>query len=721
MVATTTPAPSTTVDETSTPAPLRPRRYDVSKRSVVAVLVVVVAAVLVLSDDRAVQAAVLGVGSGALIAALALGVVVTYRGSGVVNIATGAIAMYSGYVFNSLYKDHELLVLGLLIPVDAVPWTIAASVLVTVLMGGLLGGVLYLLVFAPLRTASPVAKLVASVGVLLVLQAIVVLRYGATPLSVTATMSNDSITVHGVIIPNSQLIMVTVVVVVTVVLGIIYRFTSVGRATRAGAEDERRLAILGWSPLLVSGGNWVFSGMVVALIGCLFAPVNGTVDPSTITLLVVPALAAALIGRFASFTVAAVAGLAIGMAQALVLYYGLKDWFPKVDGLPVPGIRESVPLILILVAFLLWKTEVGGRGSIGNVRLPFAPEPRHVLPKLSVGMVVGVVGFLAVGPAWRIAGVNTLVGIAVCLSLVILVGFVGQVSLAQMGLAGFAGFTLSKASDSWGVPFPISPLIGALAAMVVGVLIAIPALRMRGVQLAIVTLAAGLAIEYFVFRSPLWTQFGGSKVPAPFLFGVDFGPTDVSSLGDGSIPDPRFGIFCLLVVGALAWLTCALRSSRWGRRMLAVRANERAAAAAGIRVSQTKVVSFAVSAFVAGFAGALSGYRFGSVTPEYFGVFASLTFLAFAYMGGISSVTGAVIGGFLVTNGLVFTVLDRGIGLSPQFAPLVGGIGLTLTVIMNPDGIAGGVAASWRQLRQRQMRQPPTGTTGEEVPRGATA
>jgi branched-chain amino acid transport system permease protein len=358
-------------------------------------------------------------------------------------------------------------------------------------------------------------------------------------------------------------------------------------------------------------------------------------------------------------------------------------------------------LILILVAFLLRKTEVGGRGTIGNVRLPFSPEPRHVIPKLGGCVAVAVVGLLLVGPGWRLAGINTLVGIAVCLSFVILVGFVGQVSLAQMAFAGLAGFMLSKLSGSFGIGFPIAPLLGALGAAALGVLIALPALRVRGVQLAIVTLAAGESIEYFVFRSTVWSPYGVANVRPPSFFGLRFGFTDVSSLGNGSIPDPLFGIFCVIVVALLAWLTSSLRSSRWGRRMLAVRANERAAAAAGVKVAQTKVVSFAIAAFVAGMAGALSGYRFGSVTPGYFDVFASLTFLAFAYMGGISSVTGAVIGGFLVTDGLVFTGLENWFGLSPTFAQLVGGIGLTLTVILNPDGIAGGLATTVRGLRRR--------------------
>jgi branched-chain amino acid transport system permease protein len=234
------------------------------------------------------------------------------------------------------------------------------------------------------------------------------------------------------------------------------------------------------------------------------------------------------------------------------------------------------------------------------------------------------------------------------------------------------------------------------------VLAAIPAIRARGVQLAIVTLAAGLAIQSFVFQNPVWSGgLQGAQVSPPRLLGLHFGPADPTGLGDGNIPNPWFGIFCVLVVVALAALTCGLRSSAWGRRMLAVRANERAAAAVGIRVGQTKIVAFALSAFVAGIAGALSGYRFGSVTPEYFGTFASLSFLAFAYMGGISSVTGAVIGGFLVTNGLMFTALDRWVGLSPDYANLVGGLGLVVTVITNPDGIAG----TWRQLAARRRRR----------------
>jgi len=204
------------------------------------------------------------------------------------------------------------------------------------------------------------------------------------------------------------------------------------------------------------------------------------------------------------------------------------------------------------------------------------------------------------------------------------------------------------------------------------------------------TLAFGVAVQAMVFNNPVLAgTVDPASVPAPTIFGLHFGPIDTTSFGDGKIPNPWFGVFVLIVVTLAAWLTVSIRSSGWGRRMLAVRANERAAAAAGISVRSTKIVAFGIAAFVAGIGGALSGYRFGSVTPEYFGVMTSLLFLAFAYMGGISSVTGAVIGGFLATNGIMFAVLQEWFGVSPEYSMLVGGLGLLLTVVLNPEGIAG--------------------------------
>ncbi len=697
--------------------PLRSLAEGLDRRKVIGILFFLAVIGGLLTDAQAIQAVLLGAGSGALIAGLAIGVIVTYRGSGVVNVGTGALAMYASYVFNSLNTHGDLLLIGWTVHLGG-PWAFAPAFVATLIITGAWGAALYVLVFAPLSRASAVAKLVASVGVLLVLQAIIELHYGDLPVPVSFAISSSSVSLpSGIVEPINQIVLVGALVLATVGLWAIYRFTRFGLATRAAAEDERHLTLIGRSPLVVSGGNWVFAGMVVAAFAVLAAPVNGSIDPTTITFLIVPALAAAVIGRFTSFTWAAIGGLAIGMLQALLQYLATKPWFPTSGGQPLPGVQESVPLVIILVVLTFQRRPTLGRGSLGAVRLPFAPSPRRLLPKLGAGAIVGLVGFFVLSPVWRLAEINTLVGIAICLSFVILTGFVGQVSLAQMVLAGISGFTMAKLSTSTGIGFPFAPIIGAIVATIVGVVAGFPALRVRGVQLAIVTLAAAYSIQTLVFTSPLWagTLLGEIASP-PSLFGLKFGITDSAGFGDGQIPNPVFGFFLVAVIVLLCWLTSRLRASAWGRRMLAVRANERAASAAGVSVKETKLVAFAVSAFVAGLAGALSAYRFGSVTPAYFGVFQSLLFLAFAYMGGISSVTGAVVGGILVTNGLMFTVLQQWFGISQNYTQVIGGLGLILTLVLNPDGIAGTwtvIGAKWRR------RQLDRASAGQLIPEPA--
>ncbi|MFC6236965.1 ABC transporter permease [Longivirga aurantiaca] len=690
----------------------------------VAVAVVAVLALLLASGQGTIQSALLGAGSGALIGALALGVVVVYRGSGVINVASGAMAMYAAYVFNSLNAKGELLIVAWRVDLGD-PWPFVPSMLGAMVVAALMSAVYYFAVFGPLRSASPVSKLVASVGLLLTIQAIVVLAYGARPIPVKATFPKTPIRLPGgLFISTAQLTLVIAVVLVGTALWAVYRFSLFGLLTRASAEDGRHLMLIGRSPLVVGVGNWLFAGVVIALMSVLSTPIAGTVNPTTSTLLVVPALAAAVLGRFVSFAWAVGGGLAIGMLQAMAQYWTAQPWFPQADNLPLPGLAESVPLIVIVVALLVQRRSVTGRGSLDGAGLPFAPPSKHVMRKLAIGLVVGIAAFLVLDSAWRLATINTLVGIAICLSFVVLTGYVGQVSLAQMSLAGASAFILANFATKFGIGFPLGPILGALGAMVVGLLVGYAALRVRGVQLAIVTLAFAVAITAVVFQNAAWSRQGaGAEVPAPSIFGWEFGPGSAAPFGDSELPNPVFGMFVLVTVLLLCWMTYSIRDSAWGRRMLAVRINERAAAAAGVSVRNTKLIAFAASGFIAGIGGALSAYRFGVVTPEYFGVFASLSFLAFAYMGGISSVGGAVIGGFLVTNGLVFTALEQWLGLSPNFTLLVGGLGLVLTVVMNPDGIAGTAGAQIKGLLGRRGKAggPPSNVVTADVVTGAAS
>ena len=320
---------------------------------------------------------------------------------------------------------------------------------------------------------------------------------------------------------------------------------------------------------------------------------------------------------------------------------------------------------------------------------------------VSVLVPVGlaVIGLLAFGPLWRGALMTTVLA----LSFVVLTGFGGQTSLAQLAFAGVAGFTFSKLATNWGIPFPIAPVLAALVAAVFGIAVGLPALRLRGTNLAIVTLAGGVAISEFIFKNPNFVgdaTTGGAKIPHPQLGRWDFALV----LGTKS-SRPVFGIFLVAVALLLALLVANIRRSATGRRTLAVRSNERAASAAGVNVASTKLFAFAISAFIAGIAGTLIGYRFGSVSDASFGVVASLTALAVAYLGGITSVSGAVTSGVVATSGVVFFATSEVFDSFGTWEVFAGGMLLILTTILNPEGIAGGIRTSVAGARARKARR----------------
>ena len=276
----------------------------------------------------------------------------------------------------------------------------------------------------------------------------------------------------------------------------------------------------------------------------------------------------------------------------------------------------------------------------------------------------------------------------------------------QLALAGVAGFTMSHlTTDAGGVwaKFPISLLVGACVATIVGLLVAVSALRVRGVSLAIVTLSAAVALEQFGFLNARWGGGDqGSPVAQPAIGGLDLSPGGPFRGVDDKIPSPTFGFLVLAATILLGLLVANTRRSSLGQRMLAVRSNERAAAAAGINVRNVKLAGFAMAAFVAGMAGALYAYNFGSVSYSRFGAVAALGLIAFGYFGGITMVSGAVIAGVGATEGLFPHTFDRFLGLSGNWALLVGGFALIITLIVNPEGIAG---TGWKKQQQKKRRR----------------
>jgi branched-chain amino acid transport system permease protein len=643
---------------------------------------------------------ILGLAIGALICSLSLGLVLNYRGAGVVNVGLGAVATLGAFLFYSLNVKGVLLFRGLSIggPMAKVP-----ALVITLLICAALGVLWDIIVLRPLRRAPPIAKLVASLGLLLALQAALVLEFGNTGQVAPSVLPNvGTISVGGQPLPANELVVAGIVVLVAVALAAVYRWTRFGLCTRAASENEQAAMLNGLSPDRLSMINTTMAFVLAALLGVLVAPM-ASLDPVTMTVAIVPALAAALLARFTSFTIAAAAGLVMGAIQALVTYAQTKSWFPTSGGVALPGTSDLIYLLIVAAVICGVGKSLPVRGTLAESRLPAAPAARRVIKPTMILLVLGAAAVIFLPFSLRSGMITSLIGALVCLSIVVTTGFVGQISLAQIALAGVSAFAITKLAAHTGLGFPIVPLIGALAATGFGLVVGLPALRVRGVNLAVMTMAAAVAIENFGFQNATWGAGpSGSPVPEPTLFGLDIGPKAGFSLGPGKIPSPVFGLVCLIVLAAIACFVVLLRRSSLGHQMLAVRSNERAAAAAGIRVRDVKLVAFALSSFIAGLAGALYAYQLGAVTTASFDIFVSFGFIAFAYIGGITTVSGALIGGVLVADGLGITVIQKVTGLPSNWALLFGGVALVVTVIANPAGIAGATREQIASLRARR-------------------
>jgi branched-chain amino acid transport system permease protein len=311
---------------------------------------------------------------------------------------------------------------------------------------------------------------------------------------------------------------------------------------------------------------------------------------------------------------------------------------------------------------------------------------------------------------WRHALTISMAGRVICLSFVVITGYVGQVSLVQVALAGASALTVARVADGAGVGFLLAGACGVAVATALGFVAGVSALRVRGVSLAVVTLAAAVAIEQFGFANSTWGMGGsGSPVPEPTLFGIDVGGAAGFRGLDGETPSPVLGFLVLAFVALACVLVSRVRTSGLGARMLAVRSNERAAAAAGVSVRDTKFAAYALSSAIAGLGGVLYAYALGTVSIGRFGSVIALEFLAFAYVGGISLVAGAIVGGLLTAEGLVPHALESAFGLNATWTLLFAGVLLVAVIVLLPDGVAGTLRRRRRRAvaRERLPTSPP--------------
>ncbi|GAB84026.1 branched-chain amino acid ABC transporter permease/ATP-binding protein [Gordonia rubripertincta] len=623
---------------------------------------------------------VLGLGNGAVFAALGLALVMTFKSSGVVNFATGAVALYAAYTYAFLRQGE------LLNPLPGFPTTIslgsdvgvAVALLISVVIAAILGVILYLLVFRPMRTAPALAKAVAAIGLMLVIQALIALRVGEDTPSVGPIFKVETFKIGSSTVPTDRLLLAVVIVGLAICAGLVLRYTRFGVATEAAAESEKGALVTGLSPDRIAIANWALSSATAGLGGVLIAPIV-PLNPVAYTMFIVPALAAALVGNFTAISVTVGAGLVIGMLQSEATKLQTTwDWMPDA------GVAEAVPLILIIGFLLVRGQPLPGRGAVIRQDLGRSPRPQHLLVPGIIGVVVAVIALLTTSGSLRLAVIATMIYGIIALSQVVVTGYAGQVSLAQLTLAGVGAYALSRLTEDLNLPFPIAPLLAACAATVIGVIVGLPALRVRGLPLMVATLALAVFCEAFWFRNPsLNGGLQGAPVDAPSIFGIDLG----IGAGEG-YPRLAFGILCLVVLTVVAYGVAALRRSGLGASMLAVRANERSAAAAGINVGVTKLIAFAIASFLAGLGGALLAYQQTLATAGTYAVFAGIGLFAVTYVAGVTSISGAILAGVIAPGGVMYFAVDKYASFGDYYM-LVSGILLVLTVVTSPDGLVG--------------------------------
>jgi ABC-type branched-subunit amino acid transport system permease subunit len=666
----------------------------------------------------------LGLGSGATYAILGQGLVLKYRSAGVVDFAHGAVAMFIAYVFINLRSFGQLE-----LPVVLIPHQISLNggaglntglaIVISLVYAAVFGLVLYVVVYRPLRSASPLTRVCASVGVMLALQAIAVLNYSTEPVATNSIFPSGPLSVAKITFPEDRLYFTGVVVIISVALALIYKFSRFGLATRAGAENDRGAALTGISATMVAGQNWVIATVLAGVAGILIAPV-ASLDPTSYTLFVVPALAAALIGRFQSFWITALAGLLLGCAQSEIdKLITVWTWLPQ------QGLSDALPFAVIIVVMALRSRTVLARGGDAAERNPSVGRPHSPLRTAAICFVAGVLLMVVLNSVLRFAFISSLTVTCIALSVVVLTGYVGQVSLAQMSLAGIGGFMLGHISTSWHIGFPWSLILAGLCAVPVGLVIGLPALRLRGVNLAVVTLGFAAAMDAVLFTNLSFTGgTAGLPIPAPRIPGLNLAITQGKSY-----PTLIFGVLVLIVVILLGLLVARLRRGPAGRMLLAIRSNERAAGSVGINVAQGKLMAFGLAAFIAGVGGALTGYMQGELTADSFAAFTSIGLLAIVFVAGVGRISGAVVAGIMFSAaGLFVTFLNIHLNVG-KYQAIVAGIALVLTAVQNPDGITStstgkGPAVALEKLRGRfageyQKRMADRGRAA--VPEGANA
>jgi ABC-type branched-subunit amino acid transport system ATPase component/branched-subunit amino acid ABC-type transport system permease component len=628
----------------------------------------------------------LGLGLGAIYALAAQGIVLIYRGSGVLNFAHGAMGMVGAFVYADLRDDG---------------WGGVPALIAGVVACAVLGALTQVIVIGPLGRASALTRMVASLGLLTVLQQICARRYGNQQRFVTGFLPSGSVRFPGdVSVTADRLWLLAIGCVSTAALWWVSRSTRFGLATAAVAENPRAIRALGWSASRLAITNWALGAALSGLSTILLLPIVG-LRIDALVFLVIPALAASLLGSFSSFPVTLAAGVLIGVVESLLTN---PEWVTKA------GVSKAAPFVIIIVTLVLRGASLPGRSAVAD-RLPALGTGRIRPAVVVVLTAAAALGLQGVPITWADAAITALVTALICLSIIVVTGYGGQLSLAQFALAGMGAFIAARTADVWNFPFPLALLAGVVGTIPVGLLVAIPALRTRGVNLAIATLGMALVIERVILSDPELTGgFAGTNVATPSLFGIRL---------DAIEHPERYALLCLVAVVLFSVAVANIRRGRVGRRLVAVRQNERAAAALGIDVTGVKLYAFAVASAIAALGGILASFRTPNIIFTGYTAFGSVLYVVQTVIGGIGFIGSAIVAGIGSPGGLIDLALKEFTGWD-RWLPLATGVLLLITLATAPDGVIANMVRG-RSSSPKPSATSPTpagGRTNAARPRG---
>jgi branched-chain amino acid transport system permease protein len=556
-----------------------------------------------------------GLVTGCIYALIAMGLVVTYTTTGIFNFSHGAIAMFSAYTFWQLWQNWHLNV-------------ILSMFLVLVVLAPLFGLLIEMVLMRPLRGAPVDLAVVVTLGLLLALVGIANSVWSPSTSRVLPQLdSGNGFRVGQVLVSYHELITVLALVIAALGLRVLFTRSRLGIAMRAVVDNPELLAMAGGRPVRVQQLSWMLSTSLAALGGMLLAPIQ-ELNILNLTLLVVDGYAAAIIGRLRNLPAAVGGAIVIAVGQSMALGYLPSSGF-------LTRVQAIIPMIVLFIVLILLPQD---RLRTASFATAIAPRVASLKSSLGVGAAVVVGAFIVstqLGSAnlkWGADGFATALEL---LSLVLLTGYGGMVSLCTLSFVGLGAFAMSHVGGTGGNPLGLLAAIGLAGG--VGALVALPTLRLRGLYLALATFSFATVMDLAVFTQILGTG-GNIAVARIHIPGI---PTR---------SDQAFFMVCCVAFVLCAIGVLALRRGSFGRRLVATNDSPAACVTLGVNVNVTKLITFTTAAGLAGLAGALFGAVPGQVDANDFAALGSLVVLLLARVGGINTATGALLGAATFTG-----------------------------------------------------------------------